>query len=113
MPDRPISVYDAVTHQRLRLTSLPAGAQLCTDILGYYRHPEGLTAYTHGTTPPALRTAVEEGRTADEVLLADISGGIQEINLADCRYQFKVLLPPPARVSPITRAPAPAEALAA
>jgi hypothetical protein len=118
---RPLSLYDALSGKRLRLDGLPAGTQLTLPILGYWRRPGALTVYVAGTTPPALRTAAEEGRTGEEVLFADLAAGLQEIELQDCRYEFRVLLPSYGlhvgaslgRVVPLYGAAAPDDALAA
>ncbi|WP_400194084.1 hypothetical protein [Hymenobacter sp. B81] len=113
---RPISVTDALTGKQIRLTAEPTdatgtrrrmvmlqpGALLCLPILGYWPRPTGFTVYVAGTTPASLRTAVEEGRTSEEVLFGDISAGIQEIELEDCRSQVR-LLPAPCRIVPLVQ----------
>jgi hypothetical protein len=99
-PCRPISTTCAMSGKRLRIAQFSEGAQLCLPILGYWHRPDGLTVYVAGTTPPHLRTAAEEGRQAEEVLLSDLRGGLQEIELEDCRHQYRVL-PAPARALPL------------
>jgi hypothetical protein len=100
MAPNPLSVYDALTGKRLRITGLPQGAQLCSPILGYWHRATGITVYVAGTMAPQLRTAAEQGCEAEEVLFADLSAGLREIELEDCRYELKLLLPP-ARVLPL------------
>jgi len=53
-----------------------------------------LTVYVNGSMPLAMRTAQEEGYTADEVLLVPaLPAGIREIDLTDCRHAFRLQLP--------------------
>ena len=63
-------------------------------ILGcWWRGDGGLTVYVSGTMPLNLRTAVEEGATHQEQWLTAVRGGIQEIDLTDCREDFHLLQP--------------------
>lgn len=111
VPCRPISILDAMSGKRLRIAQLAAGSLLCAPILGYWHRPDGLTVYVAGTTPPHLRSAAEQGREAEEVLLAPLAGGLQEIELEDCRAQFRVLPgPEPGRVLPLLGQAAESEA---
>ena len=92
-----ISLTDAATGKRVRVDSLPAGAALVPvpqPILGYTYRRGHLTVYVNGLMPPALRTALQEGYTDQEVLLVDeLPAGIREIDWTDCRREFQLLLP--------------------
>lgn len=58
-------------------------------ILGYTYCAGHLTVYVSGTTPLAMRSAQEEGRTDQEAwLVAELPTGIREIDLDDCRREF-------------------------
>ncbi|MDU0372109.1 hypothetical protein ACFPAF_17030 [Hymenobacter endophyticus] len=93
----PISLTDARTGKRVRVQALPEGAALVPmpePILGYSYQQGHLTVYVNGSMPPELRTAHQEGTTAQEVLLvAQLPAGIREIDLTDCRREFRLLLP--------------------
>lgn len=90
----PISLTDARTGKRLRVSSLAPGAALVEPILGYYRKHEHLTVYVNGSMPLDLRTAHEEGNTAAEMwLVKPLPAGIREIDVTDCRRDFQLLLP--------------------
>ncbi|TGE26913.1 hypothetical protein [Hymenobacter metallicola] len=93
----PVSLTDARTGKRVRVQELPAGSALVAapePILGYCYRQGHLTVYVSGPMPAALRSAQEEGRTQDEVLLVDaLPAGIREIDLTDCRREFRLLLP--------------------
>ncbi len=106
---RPVSVNDALTGQRLRIASevaepeplkrgqnrvipLSAGAQLCTPIRGAWHRADGMTLYVDGPTPLALRTAVEEGRTAEEVWFGAQPAGISEVEVEHSRSEVTLLL---------------------
>jgi hypothetical protein len=92
-----ISLTDAATGKRVRVSSLTPGAALVpvpqpAPILGYCYQAGHLTVYVSGTTPLALRAAQEEGRTDQEAWLVDeLPAGIQEIDLTDCRREFRLL----------------------
>ncbi|MDO7876020.1 hypothetical protein Q5H93_14850 [Hymenobacter sp. ASUV-10] len=95
---RPVSLTSARTGKRLRLRALPPGAALVPvpapePILGYTYQRGHLTVYVAGPMPPELRTAVEDGTTAHEVLLVPQLPGIREIDLTDCRREYRLLLP--------------------
>ncbi|UOR06718.1 hypothetical protein MUN82_06365 [Hymenobacter aerilatus] len=103
----PVSVQDAQTGKRIRIAHFERGAALCAltqecppqlltpqPILGYWLRPARLNVYVPGTMPAHLRTAAEEGCTQQEVLLEPLPAGIQEIDLTDCRREFRVLLHP-------------------
>ncbi|MGI4870973.1 MAG: hypothetical protein ACRYFX_07325 [Janthinobacterium lividum] len=99
---RPISLTDARTHQRIRVSHFAPGAALVPvchpmPILGYWSRQVGhltrCSVYVAGTMPPLLRTAAELGRTDEEIWLSAAPGGIREIDLTDCRNEFEVLLP--------------------
>jgi hypothetical protein len=99
---RPVSLTDARTGQRVRVSAFAPGAALVPvckplPILGYWPRRVGdrtrLSVYVPGTMPLALRTAVEEGRTGEETWLTATKGGIQEIDLTDSREAFELLLP--------------------
>ena len=92
----PVFVTNARTGRRVRVTSLAPGAALVpapVPILGYCSPEAGhLTVYVSGTTPLALRSAAEEGQTQHEAWLVDkLPAGIQEIDLTDCRREFRLL----------------------
>jgi hypothetical protein len=97
----PISVTHALSGKRIRITELQDGAQLCAPILGFWRHAGGFTVYLAGTMPANLRTAAEEGRESEEVIWGDINGGILEVELEHCRYEFRVLPAPQGKVIPL------------
>ena len=90
-----VSLTDAATGKRVRVSELRPGDALVPapqPILGYYRQHGHLTVYVNGPMPPALRTAQEENRLHDEVLLVpELPAGIQEIDLTDCRREFRLL----------------------
>lgn len=94
---RPVSLTDALTGKRVRVSAFAAGAALVAapqPILGYCYQREHLHVYVNGSMPLALRTAQEEGHTQDEVwLVATRPAGIQEIDLTDCREDYRLLLP--------------------
>ena len=98
----PVSLINAITGKRVRVTALPAGSALvpvptCTPqpILAYWHRQIGqLTVYVSGTMAYDLRTAAQEGRTDEEVqLLDELPAGIREIDLTECRDEFHLLLP--------------------
>ncbi|RSK44683.1 hypothetical protein [Hymenobacter perfusus] len=93
----PISLTDARTGKRVRVQELPQGAALVPTpepILGYTYQRGHLTVYVSGPMAPELRTAQQEGSLAQEVLLvAQLPAGIREIDLTDCRREFRLLLP--------------------
>lgn len=104
---RPISVQDAYTGKRIRIAHFERGAALCAltqecppqllapqPILGYWLRPARLNVYVAGTMPAQWRTAAEQGCTQQEVLLEALPAGIQEIDLTDCRREYRVLLHP-------------------
>jgi hypothetical protein len=92
-----LSLTDATTGKRVRVSSLAPGAALVPvpqpePILGYTYQAGHLTVYVSGTTPLALRAAHEEGRTHTETWLVDeLPQGIREIDLTDCRRDFHLL----------------------
>ncbi|WP_310391483.1 hypothetical protein [Hymenobacter sp.] len=94
----PISLT-ATTGKRVRVSAFAPGAMLVPvarpeAILGYCYKAGHLTVYVHGSMPAAMRTAAEEGRTAEEVLLVNpLPAGIREIDLTDCRGDFRLLQP--------------------
>lgn len=89
----------AATSKRVRVSGFAPGAMLVPKpepipILGYCYQRDHLHVYVNGSMPLRLRTAHEEGRTQDEVwLVASLPAGIQEIDLTDCRDDFRLLLP--------------------
>jgi hypothetical protein len=90
-----LSLTDAATGKRVRVNAFQPGDALVPvpqpqPILGYcYTTENNWTVYVAGTMPPALRTAAEEGRLDQEVLLvAELPAGIQEITLPDHRREF-------------------------
>lgn len=90
-----ISLTDAVTGKRVRVAAFRPGDALVPEplpILGYVPHAEhGWTVYVNGTMPPAMRSAVEDGHTDQEVLLvAELPAGIREITLPDHRREFSL-----------------------
>ncbi|MGI4866137.1 MAG: hypothetical protein ACRYFZ_19590 [Janthinobacterium lividum] len=94
MPPR-ISLTDAATGKRVRVSAFAPGDALVPvpqpePILGYcYTTEHNWTVYVAGTMPAAMRTAVEEGYTDQEVLLvAELPAGIREITLPDHRREF-------------------------
>lgn len=92
-----LSLTDAATGKRLRVSSLAPGAALVPvpqpePILGYYYQAGHLTVYVNGSMPLAMRSAKEQGRTDQEAWLVDeLPQGIQEIDLTDCRHEFRLL----------------------
>jgi len=91
MPPK-ISLTDAATGKRLRVDAFRPGDALVQPILGYcYTTEHNWTVYVAGTMPPAMRTAVEQGHTDQEVLLVpELPAGIQEITLPDHRREFSL-----------------------
>jgi hypothetical protein len=90
----PVSLRDARTGRRVRVQSLPAGAALVEPILGYCYQAGHFTVYVNGSMPLAMRSAHEQGRTADEVWLVEpLPAGIREIDWTDDRRNFQLLLP--------------------
>jgi hypothetical protein len=104
---RPVSVQDATTGKRLRVSRFERGSALCAltnecppqllapqPILGYWHRPEpdGMHVYVPGTMPADLRTAAEQGCTQEEVLLVEaLPAGIREIDLRNCAPDFRLL----------------------
>jgi hypothetical protein len=92
-----VSLTDAATGKRVRVSSLAPGAALVPvpqpePILGYTYQAGHLTVYVSGTTPIGMRAAQEEGRTHQETWLVDeLPQGIREIDLTDCRREFLLL----------------------
>ncbi len=92
-----VSLTDARTGKRVRVSCLRPGAALVpvpapAPILGYAYQAGHLTVYVRGPMPLALRAAAEEGRTHQETwLVAELPAGIQEIDLTDCRREFRLL----------------------
>ncbi|MDO7885320.1 hypothetical protein [Hymenobacter cheonanensis] len=93
----PVSLTDASTGKRVRVSAFAPGAALVLvpqpePILGYTYQAGHLTVYVSGTTPLHLRSAQEEGRTHEEAWLVDeLPAGIKEIDLTDCRREFRLL----------------------
>lgn len=87
-----ISLTDALTGKRVRVDAFQPGDALVQPILGYcYTTENNWTVYVAGTMPPAMRTAVEQGHTDQEVLLVpELPAGIQEITLPDHRREFSL-----------------------
>ncbi|MBF9239492.1 hypothetical protein I2I05_19015 [Hymenobacter sp. BT683] len=89
-----VSLTDARSGKRVRVSELPAGAALVEPILGYCYQAGHFTVYVNGSMPLDLRSAHEEGRTQDEVwLVASPPAGIREIDWTDARQEFQLLLP--------------------
>lgn len=92
-----VSLKDATTGKRVRISTLEPGAALVpvpqpVPIVGYTYHHEHLTVYVNGSMPLEMRSAREEGRTEQEAWLVDeLPEGIQEIDLTDCRREFRLL----------------------
>ncbi|WP_375435060.1 hypothetical protein [uncultured Hymenobacter sp.] len=100
----PISLTDALSGKRIRVSEFRSGAAICAvtnqkpvelaapqPLLGYwYRHGH-LTVYVQGPMPAGWRSALEENRAQEEVLLRAMPEGIAEIDLTDCRREFRVL----------------------
>jgi hypothetical protein len=90
-----LSLQDATTGKRVRVSKLEPGAALVAKpepILGYTYMRGHLTVYVSGTTPLAMRSAVEDGLTDQEAWLVDeLPAGIREIDLTDCRREFSLL----------------------
>ncbi len=99
-----------------RVIQLLPGAALVPapmPILGCrWRGDGGLTVYVSGSMPLDLRSAAEEGCTHEEQWLVAVAGGIQEIDLTDCRQEFH-LLEPTAKVLALYAGGETSEALAA
>jgi len=113
---RGVSLSGTFATVRIRVPRLVPGTRLIPlgqplDVVGCWPQGEKLTAYVAGTMPAALRTAVEEGRTAEEEWFGPVPAGIQEIDLSDCRYEYLVQQPtaalplfPGSEASPAQRA---------
>lgn len=92
-----VSLTDASTGKRVRVSAFAPGAALLPvpqpePILGYTYRAGHLTVYVSGTMPLAMRTAQEEGRTHEEAWLVDeLPQSIREIDLTDCRREFRLL----------------------
>jgi hypothetical protein len=99
MINPPISMTDAQTKKRIRLSALPVGTALVSGgnaepILGYCYYEGCLVVYVKGSTPPAFRAAQQEGYTAEETwLVGTLPMGMREIDLTDCRQTYSVQLP--------------------
>jgi hypothetical protein len=93
----PVSLKDASTGKRVRVSAFAPGAALVPvpqpePILGYTYHRGHLTVYVSGTTPLNMRSAQEDGTTDQEAWLVDVlPTGIREIDLTDCRREFRLL----------------------
>jgi hypothetical protein len=85
-----LSLTSAATGKRVRVDAFRPGDALVQPILGYcYTTEHNWTVYVAGGMSPHLRTAVQEGHTAHEVLLvAELPAGIQEITLPDHRRDY-------------------------
>lgn len=99
-----VSLTGTIATARIRVPSLVPGTKLipllpALDVVGCWPQGEKLTAYVAGTMPPALRTAAEEGRTAEEEWFGPMPAGIAEIDLSECRYEY--LVQQPAAVLPL------------
>jgi hypothetical protein len=99
-----VSLTGTTATSRIRVSSLAPGTHLIPlgqplAVLGCWPQGEKLTAYVAGTMPAALRTAAEEGRTAEEEWFGPVPAGIAEIDLSECRYEF--LVQQPAKVLPL------------
>lgn len=87
-----ISLTDAATGKRVRVSELRPGDALAQPILGYCYQAGHLTVYVNGTIPLSMRQAQEEGCTDQETWLVDeLPAGIQEIDWTDCRREFRLL----------------------
>jgi hypothetical protein len=92
-----VSLTDARTGKRVRVSALAPGAALVpvpqpAPILGYCYQAGHLTVYVSGSMPLGLRTAQQDGHTDQEAWLVDeLPPGIQEIDLTDCRREFRLL----------------------
>ena len=91
----PVQVRHARTGRRLRITHLAPGAAVVAapqPILGYCYQAGHLTVYVSGTTPLSMRSAAEDNHTHRETwLVSPLPAGIQEIDLTDCRREFRLL----------------------
>ena len=87
-----IYLTDAATGKRVSVRAFePGDALIATPkpIVGYCYQEGHLTVYVNGTMPPAMRSALEDGRTDQETWLVDeLPAGIREIDLDDCRREF-------------------------
>ncbi|OWP62915.1 hypothetical protein CDA63_11900 [Hymenobacter amundsenii] len=103
---RPISLT-GLNGKRIRVSGFERGSALCAltssqpvklaapqPIVGYCRHAGNLLVYVAGSMPAQLRSAVQEDYTHEEVLLLPLPAGIREIDLTDCRREFRVMVPP-------------------
>ena len=90
----PVSLTDARTGKRVRVSALPTGAALVEPILGYCYQAGHLTVYVNGSMPLDMRAAHQDGHTAAEMwLVKEMPAGIREIDVTDCRREFQLLLP--------------------
>jgi len=90
-----LSLQDARTGKRVRVNAFRPGDALVAapqPILGYcYTSDNHWTVYVAGPMPAGMRTAVEQGHLDQEVLLVEpLPAGIQEIDLNDCRRDFRL-----------------------
>lgn len=87
-----VSLQDANTGKRVRVSTLEPGASLVEPILGYTYIHGHLTVYVSGSTPLAMRSAAEDGLTDHECWLVDeLPQGIREIVWTDSRGEFRLL----------------------
>lgn len=99
----PISLTE-LSGKRIRVSEFKSGAAICAvtsqhpvelaapqPLLGYWYRAGHLTVYVAGPMPVGLRSALEENRAQEEVLLQELPAGIAEIDLTDCRREFRVL----------------------
>ena len=91
----PVSLTDAASGKRVRVSDFAPGAALVAapqPILGYTYQAGHLTVYVNGSMPLAMRAAAEDGQLAHETWLVDeLPAGIQEIDLTDCRREYRLL----------------------
>jgi hypothetical protein len=90
----PVSLTEARSGKRVRVSELPQGAALVEPIVGYVYQAGHLTVYVNGSMPLDLRRAAEDGYTAAEMwLVQPLPAGIREIDVTDCRKDYQLLLP--------------------
>jgi hypothetical protein len=101
----PISLTDALSGKRIRVSSFAPGSAVCAvttrqpvvlaapqPLVGYWYRRGHLTVYVTGPMMADLRTAAQEACTHEEVLLVPaLPAGLSEIDLTDCRREFRVV----------------------
>ncbi len=89
---KPVSLTDASTGKRVRISAFAPGDAIVQPILGCYYQAGHLKVYVNGSMPLSMRSAQEDGCTDQETWLVDeLPDGIKEIDWTDCRGEFSLL----------------------